>query len=86
MITSPQFRKNHLNIMKFKIVFDVCTFNGVEKPNYNLSFEADNAEDAQEKVIDFIESMGGIHGNIISIQKIDAIPLPGIGIIKISNS
>lgn len=61
----------------YQIVFDSCTFGPNENPNFNLSFKADSAEHCQEKAIDFIESMGGKHGTIISIKEIAALPSAG---------
>jgi len=68
----------------YRITFDRVEFPSGEKTNYNLTASADSAEEMQENSIELIESMGGKHGNIIELKKVNDAPLAGIGPIDIA--
>lgn len=45
--------------------------------NVTISTQAENAESAQENVIELLESLNACHGSILSIRKIQSIPESG---------
>lgn len=68
----------------YQVKFSKVVFPHCEKLDYVLCTDAKDAEDAQEKIIELIEWMGGVHSEIIEIKKLDVMPQAGILIAAIN--
>lgn len=69
----------------YKVTFDSVTYAGgrTASPS-SITTEARDAESAQESVIDMLEASGAVHGNIVSIQRVEAMPQSGIGPVAVT--
>jgi hypothetical protein len=64
--------------MIYKVLFDTIQYPTRIATNTAISTVADDAEMAQELVIDLLESLNAVPGNILSIQRGNEMPQSGV--------